>query len=485
MSVPSSLTDPERAALGTSSCIRLRILRKVDFPQPDGPMSAVTLRGSISRVTRSRTLLLPNHALTFVACNDAGPTTGASTPGWADPCDRASTACASWSSEHPHVDESAQKHADEGTPDGDRQGRPPTSVALAAAAIRKVHADQARHGKNERHGRKGRPSRSWTFPGRSDHRRSRRPSTGPGGVTSWPFVDAGAAAHLHRQIKKARPSPTRGRGSSPVTASPPEDDPGLVEAPGRGAGTRCRCRCVVVVVVPPVFVVVVVVDVVDVADAASALSCWATARSAVTMAAVAGAAPSAVMSACPAPPTANRINSGQRERFVGGQAIEGHEEVALRHQPVVVGGLVVGVGSEGDQVVGCRVSWSSARWHRPLPPWPPPRTARRSCEAAFWTAAVGRFHGTPSGSPVQSDATGVMSTERASSGVRGGCSGLLVQADSFPNSDLVASRQADLAEGPVLARRRIAGRCLGELLRSRQAPHRMLPPRPWCCRAAT
>ena len=39
-------------------------------------MSAVTLRGSISRLTRSRTLLRPNQALTFVARNEAGPTPG-------------------------------------------------------------------------------------------------------------------------------------------------------------------------------------------------------------------------------------------------------------------------------------------------------------------------------------------------------------------------------------------------------------------------
>jgi hypothetical protein len=35
-------------------------------------MSAVTFRGSISRLTRSSTLLLPNHALTFVVCKKAG-----------------------------------------------------------------------------------------------------------------------------------------------------------------------------------------------------------------------------------------------------------------------------------------------------------------------------------------------------------------------------------------------------------------------------
>ena len=87
--MPSSVTDPESAALGTSSCIRLRILRNVDFPQPEGPMSAVTLRGSMTRLTRSRTLLLPNHALTFVACSDAGPTAASiETRRWAGACDR-------------------------------------------------------------------------------------------------------------------------------------------------------------------------------------------------------------------------------------------------------------------------------------------------------------------------------------------------------------------------------------------------------------
>ena len=37
-----------------SSCIRLRMRRKVDLPQPDGPISAVTWQRSIVRVTDSR-----------------------------------------------------------------------------------------------------------------------------------------------------------------------------------------------------------------------------------------------------------------------------------------------------------------------------------------------------------------------------------------------------------------------------------------------
>ena len=63
----SSSTEPDRAATGISSCIRLRIRRKVDLPQPEGPMRAVTLPGSMVSVTRSSTLFEPNQALTLVA----------------------------------------------------------------------------------------------------------------------------------------------------------------------------------------------------------------------------------------------------------------------------------------------------------------------------------------------------------------------------------------------------------------------------------
>ena len=44
------------------SCIRLRIRRKVDLPQPDGPMRAVTSPGSIISETRSSTWWVPNQA---------------------------------------------------------------------------------------------------------------------------------------------------------------------------------------------------------------------------------------------------------------------------------------------------------------------------------------------------------------------------------------------------------------------------------------
>ncbi len=58
--------------------MRFRMRRKVDFPHPDGPMSAVTSPGFIASVTFSRTFWRPNHALTLLArmaaciCNAGG-----------------------------------------------------------------------------------------------------------------------------------------------------------------------------------------------------------------------------------------------------------------------------------------------------------------------------------------------------------------------------------------------------------------------------
>ena len=53
MSSPSSLIEPLTVAPGVSSCIRLSERRKVVLPQPEEPISAVTLFGWIVRVTFS------------------------------------------------------------------------------------------------------------------------------------------------------------------------------------------------------------------------------------------------------------------------------------------------------------------------------------------------------------------------------------------------------------------------------------------------
>src|ERR1700733_5981581 len=71
MSTPSSSTSPAIAALGISWCIRLRIRRKVDLPQPDGPISAVTSPAAMVSETRSSTMWSPNHAVISRASSPA------------------------------------------------------------------------------------------------------------------------------------------------------------------------------------------------------------------------------------------------------------------------------------------------------------------------------------------------------------------------------------------------------------------------------
>jgi hypothetical protein len=51
--------SPERRAPGMSSLSRLIDRRKVDFPQPDGPMRAVTARGAIERLMSNSAWVFP------------------------------------------------------------------------------------------------------------------------------------------------------------------------------------------------------------------------------------------------------------------------------------------------------------------------------------------------------------------------------------------------------------------------------------------
>jgi len=50
---PSSSTVPSARAPTIASCMRFSVRRKVDLPQPDGPISAVTERGSMIMLTSS------------------------------------------------------------------------------------------------------------------------------------------------------------------------------------------------------------------------------------------------------------------------------------------------------------------------------------------------------------------------------------------------------------------------------------------------
>src|SRR2546430_826123 len=67
MSAPLRRTSPAILAEATVSCMRLRIRMNVDLPQPDGPISAVTVASGMERQTRSSTFFVPNHADTFTA----------------------------------------------------------------------------------------------------------------------------------------------------------------------------------------------------------------------------------------------------------------------------------------------------------------------------------------------------------------------------------------------------------------------------------
>src|SRR3954451_15725794 len=63
-STSSRLIFPSTFVPGCTSCIRLSVRRKVLLPQPDGPMSAVMLLGSMTIETSSIALVLPYQALT-------------------------------------------------------------------------------------------------------------------------------------------------------------------------------------------------------------------------------------------------------------------------------------------------------------------------------------------------------------------------------------------------------------------------------------
>src|SRR5438094_9374764 len=62
---PSRTTFPSARAPGISSWRRLRQRTRVDFPHPDGPISAVTWFGSTDSDMSSMASLLPYHAERF------------------------------------------------------------------------------------------------------------------------------------------------------------------------------------------------------------------------------------------------------------------------------------------------------------------------------------------------------------------------------------------------------------------------------------
>src|SRR3954453_9939031 len=70
---PSNKTRPVIQPPSESSCIRLRVRRKVDLPQPDGPISACTRLASKPSETSLIAVNLPYIAVSFsVTMRDPG-----------------------------------------------------------------------------------------------------------------------------------------------------------------------------------------------------------------------------------------------------------------------------------------------------------------------------------------------------------------------------------------------------------------------------
>src|ERR1700733_12942973 len=85
MSTPSRSPSPASEALRTSWCIRLRMRRNVDLPQPDGPISAVTSPACMVSETWSRTRWSPNQAVMSRASSVAsGPSSAMTAVGGSD-----------------------------------------------------------------------------------------------------------------------------------------------------------------------------------------------------------------------------------------------------------------------------------------------------------------------------------------------------------------------------------------------------------------
>src|SRR5579863_1993377 len=74
MFLPSRRITPSSREWRTVSCMRSRVRKRVDLPQPDGPMRAVTLLVAMPRLISKRVCLAPYQKLTLemVMRMDAG-----------------------------------------------------------------------------------------------------------------------------------------------------------------------------------------------------------------------------------------------------------------------------------------------------------------------------------------------------------------------------------------------------------------------------
>src|SRR5712691_433408 len=128
MSSPSSSTRPVIHPSSESSCIRLRVRRKVDLPQPDGPMSACTRLLSNARETPFTAVNLPYIAVSLsVSTRTVAVRGGRST--------RAVRSAASAIEVEPPADREPRPDAqDEDDQDQDQGGSPGVLVPLLVRA---------------------------------------------------------------------------------------------------------------------------------------------------------------------------------------------------------------------------------------------------------------------------------------------------------------------------------------------------------------
>src|SRR3954466_10059330 len=130
MSWSSNITVPSTRASGMVSCMRLRQRSRVDLPQPDGPMIAVTSFAGKSRFTSRTACVDPNHALSEMACIASCRSGGSATaPPPLVPSTSIMAAAVTGSRDEPRGEADDENEADED--DGARPGLPVPVVVRA------------------------------------------------------------------------------------------------------------------------------------------------------------------------------------------------------------------------------------------------------------------------------------------------------------------------------------------------------------------
>src|SRR5688500_1782951 len=120
MSSPSSSTRPVIQPPSTSSCIRLSVRRKVDLPQPDGPISAWTRLARKPTDTLFTAVNLPYIAVSL-SVSTRTAVSGAAAAGLGGATRRAASAI----EREPPADGEARPHAQQEDHEYQDQGRRP------------------------------------------------------------------------------------------------------------------------------------------------------------------------------------------------------------------------------------------------------------------------------------------------------------------------------------------------------------------------